>query len=168
MDEKGCGCSSSIAAIIILVIAAVIGVAWYRWTTEVHEQVMRAEAERKLVRARQIALVADDVARAERWLESGDLEHARETLEHMQEKLAILATAAGDMDETDEAARIARIRVTVYDAIEAIDAAESEVQALRTAEVQLEDIRNVFEREAPAPAPGNAEVDPQPPQTPES
>lgn len=168
MDEKGCGCSNSIAAIIILVIAALVGVGWYQWTSSVQEQAMQAEAERRAVLARQVASVADDVDQAERWAEAGDLLHARETLEHMEEKLAILEMAAVQTEEPEEASRIARIRATVTDAIEAIDSAESEEQTLHVAEVQLEDIRNAFEREAPVEAPDGADSGPEPPQTPSS
>lgn len=150
MEERGCGCGSSIAAIIILVIAALIGAGYYRWEQAQREQAQKAAGARQEIRARQLQTLADDLAEAQRWLDDGTPEMVLLILEHMEEKLVIIASAANQSGDTLDAARVTQIRQPVTDAIEAIESAEGEDEALAVARVQLEDIRKALSRQMSA------------------
>ena len=145
MEERGCGCGNSIAAIIIMVIAALIGVAYYQWHSAVEAEAARALEDRRQLVERQFAMVQDDLEEAQRWLEEGDARLLVTTLRHMEEKLQMIGAGISQTGDSVELARIVRLKGAVRNAIEAIEAAKDDQEALDTARVQLEDIQKAFD-----------------------
>jgi predicted negative regulator of RcsB-dependent stress response len=146
VNNNGCGCSSGIAVIIILVVTALVAVGWYNWQQSLQQQAHQGAVERQQLRARQLAVVADDIAEAEQFLEEGHPDRVTNTLQHMDEKLVMLATAANAAGDTGQAQEITSLHVAVTDALEAIEEAEGDEEKLQVARVQLKDLRKALSR----------------------
>ncbi|MBD3293360.1 MAG: hypothetical protein GF393_10580 [Armatimonadia bacterium] len=147
MQERGCGCGSGIAAIIIMMVAAIVGVGYYQWHSAVEERAARAREERQQLLDRHFAMVRDDLEEAKGWLQDGDPRLLVSTLKHMDEKLQMIAAGISQTGDSERLARIIGIRAAVDDAIEAIEDADDDDEALNAARIQLEDLQKAFDRE---------------------
>lgn len=145
--KNGCACDAT-AAIIILVIAALIGVGWYQW--EQHERMLEARyrSEREALRDRVIKWVREDLAAAEKWLDQGRPEMALSTLRHADEKLQIVTLSANIESETAAEQRLMTLRAPIADAIGAIEGAADNDEALDAVRKHIEDARAALENEA--------------------
>ncbi|MFW6437914.1 MAG: hypothetical protein ACOCZ7_02765 [Armatimonadota bacterium] len=154
--KNGCGCNA-IAAIIILVVAALIGVGWYQWQMSLREQTELAAAERETLRQQQLASMTDDLDDAERFLQEEEPARVLETLRHMDEKLEIIMSAAGSAGDAEDAIKVRRLRAPVRNAIEAIEGAEDAEEARHAARAQLRDVRRAFENNTSESGNGDAD-----------
>ncbi len=133
------GGSAGIWVIIILVIVALIAVGAYHWVGKEKAQREAELQQRQHVRQQQLALVAADLPEAQAALDSGDIDAMVEKLQQMDQKLQILASAANNAGDTDEAQRIASMRAPVQDAVKALQPIYEQIQAKRDEINALED-----------------------------
>jgi predicted negative regulator of RcsB-dependent stress response len=147
--------------IIILVVTALVGVGWYHWQIALEQQTAEAALQRQQLRERQLDMIADDIAEAEQFLEEGHPDRVTNTLQHMDEKLVMLATAANAAGDTGQAQEITSLHVAVTNALEAIEEAEGDDEKLQVARVQLKDLRKALSRADTTP-PSDAQTSPPP------
>lgn len=151
MEERGCGCGSGIAAIIIMVVAALVGVAWYHYQQSEAQLRAEAAAEREQFRRQALMQVEEDIRGAEAALEQEDAQTVLNTLHHAEDKLRIVLNAMNMSGDADAAMRLLSLKRAITDAVEAIEEAEGDREALQVARVLLKDIRRAFERHSAVP-----------------
>lgn len=129
--RKPGGSSAGIWVIIILVIAALIGVAWYQWSQKQLRDQEEAEMRRQEIRENQLRAVSADFPEAQAALESGDIDAMVEKLKQMDEKLQIIAASANSAGDTADAERINKMRGPVQQAIKAVQPIYDQIKAKR-------------------------------------
>ncbi len=155
MTREGCT-GLAVWVLIILVLMALIAAGGYQLIRG-QQRLSELEAEqRAAVRQQQVAIVADDVDEAAKWLERRESEMVLSTLRQMDQKLQILALAANSAGDTAEAGRIASLRQPVMDAVAAMEAAAGDEQALQAASEYLPTIRDSFASTEPPAQPAPA------------
>jgi|LSQX01.3.fsa_nt_gb hypothetical protein len=146
---SGGGSSAGIWVIIILVVIALIGLAWYQWDRSVAQKRAEEAAAREQIRETQLRGVAQDVPDAEAALERGDMDAMIDSLRQMDQKLQIIATAANQAGDSEAAQRISAQRAVVKGSIDdlaplydQLKAQQAELQ--QRAQERLQAIRGEF------------------------
>jgi len=143
MQEGGRG-SLGTWLIIVLVLAAILSLGWYHWHLRQQQMATELAFERQVLREQQLRVVAGDLPEAARSLERAEPDAISTTLRQMDEKLQILASAANAAGDTMDAARIAKLREPIRDAIASVEAAEPGDARIEAARTALEGLREAF------------------------
>lgn len=153
VPSDGGGSSAGIWVIIVLVIAALIGLGYYQINRAALERVAEERQERQEIRANQLAAAVRGIPEAQEALERGDIDSMIASLKQVDDMLQIIATAASHAGDTGDAQRITEMRAVVTKTIKDLEPAYLELQRQRdelqkTARTRLEEILQKLAHEA--------------------
>jgi len=145
---KGGGCSAGTWIIILLIIAALVGLGFWHVKNQARIQAEKDRKIREDAREQSLTQIAADVATVETLIQQGDVAGAIETLRQMDQKLEIIQTNANTSGDSDAALAINSMRQAVRTASEEI---EAKYQALQqSAQESMAAVRSAFGGRAPA------------------
>lgn len=130
-SSGGGGSSAGIWVIIVLVIAALVGLGYYQINRAALERAAEEAQERQQIRENQLRAAVRGLPEAQEALERGDIDSMIASLRQMDEMLQIIGSAANQAGDTEDAQRINDMRKMVNDAIRDLEPAYHELQRQR-------------------------------------